>query len=196
MPNKPDIIYANPCKARAHIVEAVRRGVYRMTFDNTAEVAKCASVSKKIELIVRMITDDSGSQCRLSSKFGAPRAKWRSLLAAAKEYGLQVVGCSFHVGSGCHDASRYDLALKDAKELIELGKKEFGFNMHIVDIGGGFPGETHSLWNPADLDVENEAEEDEEEDEADPEEPVKEDRPYMFFNEIAEHVAPVIGKYF
>ena len=80
----PEIIFANPTKARSHIIEAVCRGVTMMTFDNVAEVKKCASVSTKIQLILRIITDDSGSQCRLSSKYGAPKSRWRALLSAAK----------------------------------------------------------------------------------------------------------------
>ena len=59
----------------------------------------------------------------------------------AKECDMQVVGVSFHVGSGCRDASRYELALKDARELFDIAKRDFGFDMTIVDIGGGFPGE-------------------------------------------------------
>jgi diaminopimelate decarboxylase len=38
--------------------------------------------------------------------------------------------------------------LRDCKKLFEMAKKDFGFNMTLLDIGGGFPGETHSLWNP------------------------------------------------
>jgi len=75
LPRKPDIIFANPCKPRSHIVEAVCKGIRLMTFDNTAEIEKCASISKKIELVLRIVTDDRGSQCRLSSKFGAPPIK-------------------------------------------------------------------------------------------------------------------------
>lgn len=146
---RPDIVFANPCKPRGHIIDAVCRGVRITTFDNVAEIHKCASVSKQIQLILRIITDDSGSQCRLSSKFGAPRQHWRELLGEAKKAGLQVVGVSFHVGSGCRDAEKYEMALRDAKELFKLAEQEYGFDMKILDIGGGFPGETHSLWNPA-----------------------------------------------
>ena len=180
-PRQPEIIYANPCKARSHIREAVRRGVTLMTYDNEEEVIKCASISKRIRLILRIITDDSGSQCRLSSKFGAPCAKWHSLLGTAKKHGLEVVGVSFHVGSGCRDASRYDLAIRDAKKLFQMAKDDFGFEMTILDIGGGFPGETHSIWNPAARDSKRVEEE--------------EDRQFMFFNEIADHVAPVLGEF-
>ena len=151
--SRPEIIFANPCKPRGHIIDAVCRGVRITTFDNVAEIHKCASVSKQIQLILRIITDDSGSQCRLSSKFGAPKQHWRELLGEAKKAGLQVVGVSFHVGSGCRDAEKYEMALRDAKGLFELAEEEYGFDMKILDIGGGFPGETHSLWNPAKVSV-------------------------------------------
>ena len=41
------------------------------------------------------------------------------------------------------------MALKDCKTLFEMAKRDYGYEMTILDIGGGFPGETHSLWNPA-----------------------------------------------
>ncbi len=192
LPRKPEIIYANPCKARAHLIEAVCKGVKMVTFDNVMEVEKCAAVSKKIQLIMRIITDDRGSQCRLSSKFGAPRQKWRPLLAAAKKHGLEVVGVSFHVGSGCRDAGRYELAIKDAREIFDIAESEFGMKLKILDIGGGFPGETHSMWNPA-VEIDEEAEIDKKE--GKPHEDDEEDR-FMFFTEIAEQVAPIVDELF
>ena len=93
---------------------------------------------------MRIVTDDRGSQCRLSSKFGAHRQKWRSLLATAKKFGIPVVGVSFHVGSGCRDSSRYELALQDAREIFDMAKKDYGMEMSILDIGGGFPGKSPS----------------------------------------------------
>ena len=149
---KPEIIYANPCKARSHMIEAINRGVTMVTFDNESEVEKCHQIVTQmqkhynnkdkayIELIMRIVTDDRGSQCRLSSKFGAHRQKWRSLLATAKKFGIPVVGVSFHVGSGCRDSSRYELALEDAREIFDMAEKDYGMKMSILDIGGGFPG--------------------------------------------------------
>ena len=209
----PEIIFANPCKPRAHIIEAVCKGVRMVTFDNVEEVRKCGAISKKIELVLRIITNDSGSQCRLSSKFGAPKSRWPHLLAAAKEEGLQVIGVSFHVGSGCRDSSRYELALLDAKVLFEMAEREFGFKMHILDIGGGFPGETHSLWNPVEYidavisgnskldDVpDDEVKEVQQKEgktleEADIEED-DENKPLNFFDDIAEFVTPKINEIF
>jgi len=209
---KPEIIYANPCKSRVHMIEAVCKGVKLTTFDNAAEIVKCASISNKIQLVLRIITDDRGSQCRLSTKFGAPRQKWRPLLATAKKHGLQVVGVSFHVGSGCRDAERYQLALKDAKEIFDMAENEFGFKMTLLDIGGGFPGEIHSTWNPAALTPIEDDEEDSDdetedyieglemtEDAPSPPKPDKEtedgDR-FMFFTEIADKVRPMLDELF
>jgi len=163
-----------------------------MTFDNAEEVRKCAAISKQIQLILRIVTDDRGSQCRLSSKFGAPRPKWRALLAAAKNHGIEVVGVSFHVGSGCRDASRYELALQDCREIFDIAKKDFGFDMKILDIGGGFPGETHSLWNPAE-EIDEVAVAKVKGTHSDEN---AEDDHFMYFTEIAEQVAPVIDRLF
>jgi ornithine decarboxylase len=191
---KPEIIYANPCKALHHIAYAISHNVQMVTFDNVAEVKKLADVSSKWKLLLRIVTDDRGSQCRLSSKFGAPRSRWRNLLAAAQQTDLDVVGVSFHVGSGCRDASRYYTALQDSRELFDLAKKEFGFSMHILDIGGGFPGETYSFYNPEVLD--SSEDEDVSSEEGLEKRETLEKTPYMFFTEIAETVSPWIDEFF
>jgi ornithine decarboxylase len=199
LPRKPEILYANPCKARHHVAHAVQQGVSLVTFDNVAEVLKCASISTKIRLLLRIVTDDRGAQCRLSSKFGAPKTRWRNLLKAAKQYGLDVVGVSFHVGSGCRDATKYEWALKDARELFDLAKSEFGFEFTILDIGGGFPGETHSFYNPEVLDMEDDdfaVDEGLDSTTCLESTNTTEDVPYMFFTEIAESVAPLIDEMF
>jgi len=193
---EPNILYANPCKAVSHLTEAVCRGVTLMTFDNATEVIKCASVSKHIQLILRIITDDRGSVCRFSTKFGAPRNKWRPLLALAKNHGLEVVGVSFHVGSGCHDASKYELALNDAREIFDMAEREFGFDMKILDIGGGFPGETHSIWNPSQTIDAMKEEEEEVKDKGLVASDGEDDEKLMYFTEIAEVVAPLVDKHF
>lgn len=198
IPGTPDIIYANPCKSRLGLLEAVCKGVRLVTFDNEMEVQKCAAISKSIQLVLRIITDDRGSQCRLSSKFGAPRNKWRLLLAAAQKQGLQVVGVSFHVGSGCRDASRYDAALKDAREVFDMAG-EYGMKMHLLDIGGGFPGETHSMWNPADLDPNVKEDDDDSAKVGSPAGSENDDGDgdhFMYFTEIAQQVAPLIDSLF
>lgn len=48
---------------------------------------------------------------------------------------------SFHVGSGCSDPHAFSKALQLAKEVFMNGA-ELGYNMNILDIGGGFASET------------------------------------------------------
>ena len=37
-------------------------------------------------------------------------------------------------------------ALRDCKRLFEMADRDFGYKMTLLDIRGGFPGETHSMW--------------------------------------------------
>lgn len=72
-------------------------------------------------LVLRIATDDSKAVCRLSVKFGAPLKSCRGLLERAKELGLDVIGVSFHVGSGCTDADTYTKAIADARCVFDMG---------------------------------------------------------------------------
>jgi len=75
----------------------------------------------------------------LGLKFGADIEKVHHLLQTAKNIGVNVVGCSFHVGSGCESADAYTEAIANAKYVFDLGR-QLGFKMNFLDIGGGFPG--------------------------------------------------------
>jgi len=63
------------------------------------------------------------------------------LLSLAKELELNVVGVSFHVGSGASDPAAYWKAVQDARIVFDQAA-ELGFSMKTLDIGGGFCGET------------------------------------------------------
>lgn len=49
----------------------------------------------------------------------------------------QVVGVSFHVGSGCQNVGVYGEAITNARAVFDLAE-EFGYTMSLLDIGGGF----------------------------------------------------------
>lgn len=72
-------------------------------------------------LVLRIATDDSKARCPLSVKFGVPLKACRSLLEQAKELGLDVIGVSFHVGSGCTDPGAYLQAIADARCVFDMG---------------------------------------------------------------------------
>jgi len=133
------IIYANPCKMVSHIEYAKASGVEMMTFDNSHELIKIAQTYPKAKLVLRIITDDSHSICRFSTKFGAPLSVCGNLLAQAKELGLNVMGISFHVGSGCMNVESFQAAIRNAHSVFQQAQ-EMGFEMSLLDLGGGWPG--------------------------------------------------------
>lgn len=116
-------------------------GVKQMTFDNADELYKIAKLFPGAELFLRIMTDDTSSLCRLSMKFGAAMDTTESLLSTAKELGLNVVGVSFHVGSGASDPMAFCQAVRDAHTVFQQARG-YGFNMRTLDVGGGFSGDT------------------------------------------------------
>lgn len=112
-----------------------------MTFDNTDELYKIQKLYPEAELFLRISTDDSSSACRLSQKFGADMDCTDQLLALAKQLGLNVVGVSFHVGSGATDPLAFEKAVLDARTVFNQAEV-YGYYMHTLDVGGGFSSDT------------------------------------------------------
>lgn len=108
-----------------------------MTFDNGDELAKVKKFHPNAKMVLRILTDDSGSLCRLGLKFGAPLGEVRGLLQKARSLGINVKGISFHCGSGCTNPALYGDAVRRAKWAFEVGAEE-GFSFDFLDIGGGF----------------------------------------------------------
>ncbi|XP_054427512.1 antizyme inhibitor 2 isoform X3 [Pteronotus mesoamericanus] len=133
------IIYANPCKQIAQIKYAAKHGVWLLSFDNETELAKVAKNHPSAKMVLCLATDDSYSRSRLSLKFGASLKSCRHLLQNARKSHVEVVGVSLHVGSSCVDPQTYAQSIADARFVFEMGA-ELGHRMHILDLGGGFPG--------------------------------------------------------
>ncbi|XP_044093670.1 antizyme inhibitor 2 isoform X1 [Neovison vison] len=133
------IIYANPCKQIAQIKYAAKHGVRLLSFDNEMELAKVVKGHPSARMVLGIATDDRHSLSPLSFKFGASLQSCRHLLENAKRSHVEVVGVSFHVGSGCPDLHAYAQSIADARLVFEMGA-ELGHRMHLLDLGGGFPG--------------------------------------------------------
>lgn len=135
--NPARIIYANPCKAASFVRHAAAHNVGMTTFDNMDELDKMKRFHPGCKLVVRILTDDSKSACQLGLKFGAPLESVPRLLERARELELDVVGVSFHVGSGCYDPDSFRDAVYRARRAFEMGK-EAGYTFDLLDVGGGF----------------------------------------------------------
>ncbi len=134
-----DIIFAHPAKQPSHIAYARSRGVARMTFDNEDELRKIGREHPGAEAVLRILVDDSTSVCRLGLKFGAPLAEVPRLLAVAAQARVNVVGVSYHVGSGNGDAAAFGGAVREARKAFDAAAAA-GVTLRLLDIGGGYPG--------------------------------------------------------
>jgi ornithine decarboxylase len=131
------IIYANPIKA----IETLQQlDPYKplVTYDNHEEVLKIARHAPHSGLALRLRVPNTGSMVELSSKFGALPGEAVDLIAFAHNNKLEVEGLSFHVGSQCTNAQNYVQALHLAASVFAEAKSR-GFNLKLLDIGGGFP---------------------------------------------------------
>jgi ornithine decarboxylase len=94
-------------------------------------------------LVLRIRCEAEEAQCPLGKKFGCdPITEAPKLLKVARSLNLNVMGISFHVGSGCRDYPIYYKAIGICKDLFAEGES-LGFNMSLLDIGGGFPGDNN-----------------------------------------------------
>ena len=133
------IIFANPCKMSSQIRYARANDVDLMTFDCEEELYKIKLYHPYAKLILRLAVDDSKSLCKFNKKFGCKLDQVEELLKIVKTLKLDVVGFSFHVGSGCSSADSFYEAIRDCRKATDIAK-DIGINISIIDIGGGFPG--------------------------------------------------------
>ena len=136
----PDrIIFANPCKMISQIKYARAHDVDLVVFDDENELYKIKMFHSNARLVLRIKTDDSNSVCKFNCKFGADLEDVENLLKLAKGLGLNVVGLSFHVGSGCRNKNQYKTAIENCYKVYNIAK-QLDIHFELIDIGGGFPG--------------------------------------------------------
>lgn len=109
-----------------------------MTFDSIEEFKKIRTLYPEAQAIIRIAVDDSQSVCKFNTKFGAFPNQVSDFFQEIADMKGNVHGVSFHVGSGCRDPKTHKEAIQRAIETIQEGR-EFGFDMKILDIGGGYP---------------------------------------------------------
>ena len=137
--NSSRIIYANPCKIPSHIRYACNNNINLMTFDSEEELYKIKLYNPYSKLLLRLAVDDSNSLCKFNEKFGCIMEEVKDLLIISKKLDLNIIGFSFHVGSGCSSADSFYKAIKDCRDAVDIAQN-LNINITIIDIGGGFPG--------------------------------------------------------
>lgn len=142
--NADRIIFANPAKQASHIRHAASVGVAKMTFDSEVELHKIKQFYPNAQLVIRIRCDAADAQCQLGMKFGCDaETEAPELLRIAKSLNLNVIGVSFHVGSGCREPQVFRRAIAASHELFEFAET-VGYQFSLLDIGGGYPGDKNS----------------------------------------------------
>jgi ornithine decarboxylase len=131
------IIFSNTIKDKGTLSK-IKQYKPLVTYDNSDELKKLKDHCETAGLVVRLKVPDTGSQVEMSSKFGAEPADAQKLIQQAFDMGLKVEGISFHVGSQCTNFDNFTAALAITSEIFNNARKK-GFNLNLVDIGGGFP---------------------------------------------------------
>jgi len=149
------IIFANPCKQASMIRYANARGVQYMTFDNELELYKIKEHHPDAKCVLRIITNDADALCRFSMKFGADMETSMKLVETAVKLNLDLVGVSFHVGSGQMSPSAFAESISNARQLFDYAREQFGIRMHLLDLGGGYPGshDSEPLFNAISMEI-------------------------------------------
>ena len=111
-----------------------------------SELHKIAQMNPDFKCVLRIRADDPDARVPLGLKYGAEVSEADVLLRTAKELGLQVVGVSFHVGSACQNLSTFSGAIENARKVFDEAGA-LGFNMELLDIGGGFTGHFDEMGN-------------------------------------------------
>lgn len=137
--NPERIIFANPCKVSSHLKYACENKIAMMTFDCVEELEKIHLIYPDAQIVLRICVDDSNSKCKFNSKFGCPQHNILKIFEKVKELRMNLMGFSFHVGSGCSDPRSYYKAIEDCS-IAYAAAQDYGFDIRIIDIGGGFSG--------------------------------------------------------
>lgn len=137
------IIFANPAKGFDHLKFAREHDVRMMTFDNLVELEKIVSVFPDAELVLRIASNDKFSRMPFGFKFGASFSYAVELIQHCIRLNANLIGISFHVGSGALSSVGFIDTLHSAAKLFEIAEAA-GKPLHLLDIGGGFPGDDES----------------------------------------------------
>ncbi|CUH38863.1 Lysine/ornithine decarboxylase [Jannaschia seosinensis] len=132
------VSFGNTIKRASDIRFAHEAGITLFAADAEEELEKIAANAPGARVYIRVIVDNPEADWPLSRKFGCACDKVLSLLGCARDLGLVPHGLSFHVGSQTREARMWTGTL-DQVAAIWRRAGEAGFDLQLLNIGGGFP---------------------------------------------------------
>lgn len=134
------LIHSHPIKSPNEFDQAVATGLETFVVDNIDEVRKLTRYTeKRLKILIRFrIHTNTTAVVNLQYKFGCLPEDVLPLAEEIRKTGHELYGLCFHIGSQCIFPENYVLAIEKAHELIHALDLA-GFNVRLLDIGGGFP---------------------------------------------------------
>ena len=138
------IIFAHPAKLPSHIKYAKKMNVKMMTADSESELVKISEHFPEAKVVIRIRCDAKVTKICFGLKFGCdPKEEAVRLIHLTKRLGLTLHGFSFHVGSPCGEVNAFSRGISMCKRLINIARGIGCNDVQLIDIGGGFPGDTN-----------------------------------------------------
>jgi ornithine decarboxylase len=136
--NPAHISFGNTVKRVQDVVDAYAKGINLFAADASEELVKIARYAPNANVFIRVLMRSTEAEWPLSRKFGCSSSMVIPLMHQSQELGLNPVGLSFHVGSQTrHPHMWYDSL--DSVAAIWHNAKDEGFDLSLLNIGGGFP---------------------------------------------------------
>ncbi len=138
-------------KTVAELVYAVEHGVGRVVVDNIFELERLDKIAhdlgKKVKILLRIKpgidahTHDFIRTGQIDSKFGFALETGEAMEAVVKAISftnIELVGLHCHIGSQIFDIDPFELAAKVMLEFMAEIKRDKGFELKELNLGGGF----------------------------------------------------------
>ncbi len=132
-------IHTHPIKRDQDIRDALEFGCDVFVVDNPDELAKFKPYAGRVRILLRVSFRARQVNSDLSRKFGCAPRNIPMMLAQAKDYGIEIMGLSFHVGSQCLDTDAHVKAIRECRDYFGNESLPGAENLRVLDIGGGFP---------------------------------------------------------
>lgn len=134
------LVHSHPIKSIREFDLAVGAKVRVFVVDNIDEIRKLARYrDTRLKVLIRYrINTNAKAVVDLQYKFGCSVDEVVPLAREIEKAGHEPYGLCFHIGSQCLHADNYVQAIETARQLIQE-LKQGGYNVRLLDIGGGFP---------------------------------------------------------
>ncbi|MBC3767120.1 type III PLP-dependent enzyme [Neptunicella marina] len=143
-------IHTHPIKRDSDIRHALDYGCRTFVIDNPDELKKFIPYAADVQLLLRLSFRSPDAKIDLSKKFGCDPAVAMALLQQAADWGIRILGLSFHVGSQCAEPTKHVEAIRSCGGIIMQAEALGLPALSIVDIGGGFPVDYQDKVQPID----------------------------------------------